>query len=232
MIQTILQYQEVDKKLWKIEQDLSKNEERRKAKVARTFLMEAEETIKKIDRKAAELVGVYDKARADYIKTAETLKEYEHTAGTLKSCDEVAYLQKKVNELSELLKNLENELNCVTNEMDAVSKTFNDFGKSYNNARQEYEVNRAKFEEIKKEKADIVASIKQNLDQISKDINSDVMDKYNKKRADKTFPVLVPLQKDNRCGGCSMELSLNEADKIKRDSFIECEHCRRFIYSE
>ena len=56
-----------------------------------------------------------------------------------------------------------------------------------------------------------------------------LMEKYLKKRADKLFPIFVPLN-GKVCGACNMELATSEISKINNGEIIECEFCRKLLY--
>ena len=55
-------------------------------------------------------------------------------------------------------------------------------------------------------------------------------EKYKSMRADKIFPVFVPLR-NNCCGGCSMEQSLHFVQKLRQAGMLACENCGRIILS-
>lgn len=232
MIQELLQYQDIDKKLRKLEQEVYNSEERKKAQAAKNFLLESEETVSKIDMKAADLLNMYNKVKTVYNDRLSVIAEYEKTVSTLTSGDELSYLTKKVNALSDDIRALEREISNISRDMEEVSKSFVAFRNKHNAARKNYVENKQKFDEIKKEKAEAFAAVKKTLEELAKKIEvKSVLEKYNKKRNDKIFPVLVPCR-DNMCGGCSMQIPLNEVDRLKQNKVIECEHCRRLIYVE
>ena len=230
MIQNILKYQNIERDLIKIENELHSSVERKKAQTAKSFLLESEENVGKIDRRAEELVNLFNKAKKSYEDNKLTIEDYEKTISTLKSEDEAAYLFKKVNQILESLKNIEREITAISKDIDDVAKAFGDFKVKYNHARKEYSNNKEKYDIIKNEKADSIKSVNTKLQELSKKIDPAIMEKYNKKRDDKIFPVLVPVR-DNMCGGCSMQISLKEMDKLKTSNIIECENCHRLIYT-
>ena len=230
MIQVLLQYQEVDKKLRKIEQELYNSDERKRAAAAKNFLMDSEDTAKKIERRAEDLLTVYRKTKESFDKRSAMAEEYANTAESLTSSDEVSYLARKVSELLEQVRVLEREITSITKDIEEVVRLFAEFRAKYNTALKEYGDNKEKYDELKKSKAEIVNQIKQKLTEIASGIgDKSVIERYNKRRSDKIFPVLVPLRED-KCGGCSMQLPLGEIEKLKKAKIIECEHCRRIIY--
>ena len=85
-----------------------------------------------------------------------------------------------------------------------------------------------------KEEADIkpqLDKIYSELKTLEKEVEPRVLSKYKSIRQDRIFPVLVPLM-DKSCGGCMMELSYAAQAKLKEQGYLECEHCRRMIYTD
>jgi predicted nucleic acid-binding Zn-ribbon protein len=230
MIQTILKYQDIEKDLRKIEYEIQSSDERKKAQKAKLFLIESEENVGKMDRRAQELLQLFSKAKKAYEDNAATIREYDSIAKTLKSGDEAAYLAKKIGQVLETLKNIEKELAVITRDMDDVAKAFSELKSKYNAAVKEYTENKELYEKLKESKAGEINAIKEKMNALAKKIDPVILEKYNKKRVDKIFPVLVPLR-DNMCGGCSMEISLKEMDKLRTQKIIECENCHRLIYT-
>lgn len=229
MIQNILRYQAIEAQLRKIESALANCPERIKAMQAKKFLLDSEENVIKMDKRAKDLLSHLEKAHQEYKEIASLIKEYEETINTLKSEDEISYLAKKINQNLDTLKSLEREADSIAKEMEEVSKSFAQFRAKYTAAKAEYAENKEKFDLIKKEKQEPVNQINQKLSELAKTIKPELLARYNKKRADKIFPVLVPVR-ENMCGGCSMQISLQQMDKLKNAKIIECENCQRIIY--
>ena len=82
MLDKILAYQEVDKKLRDIELELAKSEERKKAHAAQTFLKSVNEQISALDKRAEELVAKYASLNSTYAKLEEEI--IEAVAGEIK----------------------------------------------------------------------------------------------------------------------------------------------------
>lgn len=231
MIQNILKYQTIERDLRKIEQEIQASGERKKAQSAKNFLLDSDENLSKMDKRAEELLQLLNKAKKTYQENADILKEYEATANTLKSGDEASYLAKKIGQIIDILKNTEREIALITKDIEDVGKSFTEFKAKYSVAKKEYTENKEKFDIIKQSKVPQINEIKKKLDALAVKIDTEILEKYKKKRDDKIFPVLVPVR-DNMCGGCSMEISLKEMDKLKSKKVIECENCQRMIYTD
>ena len=76
-----------------------------------------------------------------------------------------------------------------------------------------------------------IANIQAEIKKLEAKANPELCEKYKSMRKDNIFPVFVYLR-DNRCGGCQMEQSLNFVQKLKQKGMVHCEECRRIILSE
>lgn len=228
MIQELLNYQELDKQLKKIEQDIALNEDRKRAISARTYIVEGEELAAKLDSRSVELINTYSKLKKAYVEQAGTVEEYKALCDTLTDEKEVSYLKKKVAQILIIIKTIEKDLNALKNDVESTTKSFNDFKKRFVAAKSDYTKYKEKFDVFKESKAGEVSKSEKELEVLGNKIDKALMEKYNKKRADKIFPVVVPLM-GNMCGGCNTEIPLNAINKLKTSNYIDCENCRRMI---
>ena len=74
------------------------------------------------------------------------------------------------------------------------------------------------------------------LKSIANEIDSSIMDAYQKKRKENIFPVVVSLMEEGKdnyfCGGCRTQLSFASISKINNDGYVNCDHCHRIIYKK
>ena len=96
--------------------------------------------------------------------------------------------------------------------------------KQYAEASEVYK----KFKESKQAEA---VAVKKELDVLAKDIDAEVLKKYEIKRSERIFPILCPV-KDGRCSKCGSELSLAGKEKISSGAVVECDNCHRILYKE
>ena|GEM_PF-2295860 len=228
MIEKLLEYQEIDKNLKRIEQDLAQNEDRKKALVAKNYIVEGEELAAKIDRRAEELINVFNKLRKTYQEYSKNIKEYQELCDSIEKEEEIIYLNKKINQDLNSIKNIEKDLNALKAEIENTNKSFNDFKKRFMDAKADYAKYKESFDKYKDSKAEEIAAAEKQLAALVKKIDKALMDKYNKKRGDRIFPIIVAL-KGNMCSGCNTEVPLSDVNKLKGENFIECENCRRML---
>ena len=154
MIQELIQYQEIDRKLRKIEVALANSEERKAALDRKKYLTGVEDSAAMLEKKAEDLLGRYQKLKATYSGTLKTVEEYAKLSETLEQEDELEYFERKVGQVMDSLRAIENELLAVTKEMDETGKAFVDLRKRFSQAKEEFKAYRAKYEALKASRAD------------------------------------------------------------------------------
>ncbi len=229
MIKALLKYQETDAKLRDIELDLSKSEERKKAKNAQKYLEGVDENLNKIELKAGELLFAFESATKELEGLKEKENEFKTAMSDLDSEDEINYLMKKTEELLAKIKSLTAEIAKITTDINALNEEYTNVRKTIKVARAQFDEYGQKYNELRKSKKPEMDAIKAELDVLKNDIDPKMLERYLKKRADKIFPIVVPLE-NNVCGGCFTELSMSDISKLKADGFIECDNCRKIIF--
>lgn len=230
-LKSILDYQKKDAELIKLEKALNSNENKRIFTQMVNVVKDAQNQSTALEQQANELIKSYNslkKTYADNTKTANVLanKNLNNlTEDEVYSIEDVA--QKIINNLAILEKKLLTQAEQVRN----ILSNFDQTKKRYNLARDKYNKHKELFdkesETLKPEidkKSKEVKSLEANLD-------SALLAKYKQKRQDKIYPVFVPCL-DKACGGCRMELPSASISLLKKEGMLECEHCRRIIYSQ
>lgn len=229
-IEGILKYQKMDENLYKTEQKLVNSAYRKKAadlakiaKQAQARSVELENEAEKLINELAEIKEKYatTKAKADELidKDLEQLGEEE--------LDKIITTKGKVaNNLNVLEKLLQK---CAEN-INHILAEFNKTKKMYDEARQQYAVCKEKIDEETKLLEPEKKKFADELLKLEKDVEPKLLAEYKKRRADNIFPVVVPLENNNFCGRCRMELPKVSTSKIKETGVIVCEHCKRLVY--
>lgn len=229
MIEALLKYQEADKKLRKIELELAGSEERKKAVSARKYLDGVEETIAKLEARAAELDSAFNAATSELAKMREQEEEFSSAFDNISDEGSAGYLVKKTDEILAKIKQLSQEVNRISGEIQAVLKDYAVLKNNTKTAQAQYAEYGKKYNELKASKKEETESIEKELALLKKDVDPALMERYLKKRAEKIFPIVYEI-KGNVCGACNMELSMAELSKLKNGEILECEQCRRLLY--
>ena len=224
MLDKILAYQEVDKKLRDIELELAKSEERKKAHAAQTFLKSVNEQISALDKRAEELVAKYASLNSTYATLEEEIKEYD---------DQVVYSKKKAQTLSSEIESLAAAIEAVAGEIKGVLKEFSKIKDENKAMKEQYEEYMPRYNALKDSKKDEIDGIRKELAAIEKQIPEDVMEKYKQKRKDRIFPVLNKATELGKSGiycACGKDLPDAQQRQLKGGEIVECESCHRLLY--
>ena len=229
MIQALLEYQTVDAKLKAIETRLSASEDRKKAMVAKKFLESVNESVEKLDAKAAELTQSYKDLALRQNELLESVSEYDTVAETCGE-DEVEYVHKKAKELEDRIVSMAKELNTLEETIENIVAQYNTLQKKTVEAQKQYRECGAKYNELKASVQEEREEITKKLAAMEKTVDPALMAKYQAKRNDKvSFPIVLECT-ENRCPACGMEFSLQEVNKLKTNKIDECENCRKLIF--
>ncbi|MBQ0099495.1 MAG: MEMO1 family protein [Firmicutes bacterium] len=229
MIEEILKYQKKDAELRKIEVELANSEERKKTVSAKKFIESSSENIDKLDLRAAELVSAYEKATNEQLKLKEQQDEIGHALSTVADENAASFLLKKAEELLNMIKNLGQEAKRISNEIQNVIKEYAQLKNNLAVAKTQFNEYGEKYQALKASKKDDMDNINKELAVLRKAVDPVLMEKYDKKRAEKLFPVIFEAKEDV-CGACSMNLSMIDIAKLKNGEIIECDNCRRLLY--
>lgn len=231
-IEAILKYQKLDEELYKVEQKLINSPYKKKAN-------ELTAIAKKSQIKSAELEAEAEKMIAEIadIKEKYAINQKKANEMLAKKLDDLSFEDiEKYNLLkSKILSNLgilEKMLQKSAEGINKILSEFNSTKKTFDEARNQYNLCKQKMDEEAKVLEPEKERLKKELLILEKDVDAHIMSEYKKKRNDNIFPVIVPLEGNNFCGRCRMELPKVALSRIKETGVITCEHCKRFIYQK
>lgn len=225
----LLEYQKVDEQLRKIEQEMSASEERKKYMQAKKFMETARERLEAQDRHAVELRAMRDDLIVRAEETTKAISEYNDLDEILEeSGGDLSFYKKNAQALLEKLRSIKGDLNRLIAEITAASEEYEKFKKQTIAMQKQYKEYSEKFKELKNSRAEEVSRITAKLSELSAKIAPDIMERYQAKRKERIFPIVVPL--NNWMCVCGMELPLLHQSELAGGNMIECEHCRRIIY--
>ncbi|MBR0188804.1 MAG: hypothetical protein IJQ23_00275 [Clostridia bacterium] len=229
MIEQLLKYQEVDAGLRKIEIELAGSEARKKAVSAKKYLESVDETVNKLDVKAAELAHIYEKMQEESKILSEQREEFVGALETATDENALNYLAKKADELYNKVKNLSQEATRVADAMQAVYKEYAGIRANIKTAQAQYTENVNIYGELKAARQDERSRIEGELKELEKNVDAKLMERYKAKRAAKIFPIIYEV-KGNVCGACNMELPKSVLSGLKNGDVIECDQCGRLLF--
>lgn len=157
-------------------------------------------------------LGKYEQISKDNLKEIRRFRDYFDQLN--------AHLSQERQELSKLVGELEKE----DAQLAAMRKQLAAARKDYDEVKQQLADEREAF------RAD-VETLQAQAQQIAKDIDKDLLQRYEK--AKKSYPTPVANVQANRCTGCNMELSAVLLRRLRDGSdIVECENCGRMLRLE
>ena len=228
-IKNILEYQKIDTKVFQLEKQLNTSQNKQKciqlsniAKESQAKSAKLEEQASQIAKEIEDLFSVADKNKLKIKEIMSqdiekmTVQQIESSIALReKLVQNLAIMDKKATKLAELA-------NSILSEFNKTKANYKSAGEKYKVCKEAYDKELAeinpKIDELKKE-----------LDKAGKLVDGKLLEDYKKRRNDRIFPVLVPLN-NKSCGGCHMEVPASSISKLENDGILVCENCRRIIY--
>ena len=233
-IELILKYQENDKKIKAIEDEIRKSEVAQKYMSAKKFLSTVNDSISAYDQRAKIASDSYNSIKSEIAKFENLASEYLNSIENCETEEELNYLKKKFQESNDSLNALSNKLDSAFKEMEDVMKEFNKLRKEtafYQEQGKEYS---PKYKQLKESKEVEMKPIKDAMESLEKSIDEQLINKYKVKRSDKKFPIVykaVAYGKSNfNCPACGTETSIQLTTALNNGEIMECESCRRLLY--
>ena len=232
-IELLVTYQDVDKQLKLIEDELRKSEVSQKYLTARKFLQTVNDTLANLENKAKVIADSYDITMKEIDNLKKIANDYAEDVEKCENDNELNYLKKKFQSTLDNLNNFENKLNSLTSDMDELLKEFDKLRKMTSIMKAQHEEYSPKYQELKKSKDATINELKSKLDEIKKDIEPKLMEKYTTRRNDNKFPIVYEVDISNKqpyCPACATLLSKNAVDELSTGEIRECESCRKLLY--
>lgn len=230
-VKQLLLYQEEDSKLLKIEHDAQGSEEWKNFSQAKSFLTKAPEKLENLDAKARELSAALNLLDEKYAEIEETLKDFENLDELVEEGADISFYKKNATQISEKLKAIKAEVNNLLKTIKDSDDEYQAMKKKTIAVQKQYQEYYAVYQAYKKTKIEEMNAVKQQLDKLAKQIDPEVLKKYQMKRSERIFPIICAV-KNNRCPKCGIELSLVGKEKVSGGGVTECDNCHRFLYQE
>lgn len=225
----LLEYQQADGELRRIEQELAATEEWKKYSQAKKFIDSAQGRLESLDKHAAELRSLRDELASRADEMTKTIAEYADLDEILEeSGGDISFYKKNAQALLEKLRAVKGELNKLLSEVAAVSEEFKKLKEqtiAMQKQRKEYN---EKFKQLRDSRAGEVKELTQRLESIAKNIAPPILERYKQKRKERIFPIVVPLKGDFCM--CGFEFPKYHQSELAGGNVVECENCRRFVY--
>ncbi len=228
VLNQLLEYQKADGELRKIEQEIMQSDARKKVVQAKAFIKNAESRIAAQDKRAVELKKLRDELALRVEETTKAVAEYADVDELVEEGADVSFYKRNAQQLLERVRAAKSELARLLAEVESLTAEYKKMMEQGKQANKQYKENMEKFKEVQAAHAAELEAANAKLAKIAEGIPPEFLEKYNQKRKEKIFPVIVPLN-GNMCV-CGMDLPIAQQNRLAGGNVIECEHCHRFIY--
>ena len=228
-LQAILQYQEVDAKLFKLEREIAGSDERKEYVKLKKFLEAAPEKLDALEVKAAALQSEAAEISQKYARAEEALSDFENLDELVTGGADIAFYKKKAQALLDQLKKLKADLANLTANIQSTDEEYKKLKKQVLSAQKQYADANEKYKAVKAARDPERKELEAALSKIQKDVPAEMMEIYQRKRKEKIFPVVGEVM-GKRCPFCSMEPPLAAINKLTGGATIECDNCHRIIF--
>ena len=146
--------------------------------------------------------------------------------------EQLIYVKKKAQALSDEIVALSKSIELISKEMESVLKEFATLRAETKKCQAQYKEFRPKYEELKASKEGEINAIKTKLAKLEKSLPDDLVEKYKARRKEKIFPVLneaKEISKQVYCR-CGTQLPVTAYNNLKSGNVVECDSCHRLLY--
>ena len=229
-IAQLLQYQEKDSELLKLEQELSASEERKKYVQTQSYLKKASEKLDKLEAQSQGIIARIEALSAQFAEVKETLKDFDNLDDLVEEeGSNLTFYKRNITQVIEQLKTLKGEINNLVNVAKETTEEYQNLKKKVLAAQAQYPELRTAYQNLKSQKQGEMDAITAELSKLAKGLDVEILKKYQTKRSERIFPILCPIKAD-RCSKCGIELSIADKEKVSADKVVECENCHRILY--
>ena len=223
-------YQQVDMELDRYEKEMRGNSNRKELLKHRDFLLEQQNVLKKIETDV-EVMSDRMEALADEIKrlsgsVAEATANFENNRPD--NLEDVKKQMASIQKLIATITRYESELAKMRKDSEARDRQQREVRVRAAKVRAEFDRIKVIYDEEYKVAAVKLEELKRKVAKEAEGIDPDLLEKYKaiKRHA---APPITRLH-DDRCGGCNMQLSAADKDKVRSGvPYVECENCGRII---
>ncbi len=235
-VEQLLNYQQQDSLLLKIEQEVANSKERKNFLQAKNYIEKTPEKLDALDAKARETADLLEALNKRYIEIAETLEDFDSLDDLIDGGADISFYKKNVMQITEQLKSIKTEINSLTKSIKDADEEYKTLKKEYKSVYEKATGYQTAYKQLKAEKAEEMSAVKRELEKLEKNIDPEVMKRYQIKRSERIFPIIcaaVPEGKEGfRCSKCGNSLSIVGKEKILSGGVTECDNCHRFIYKD
>ena len=224
------QYQQVDMELDRYEKEMRSNSNRKELLKHRDFLLEQQNVLKKIENDV-DIMADRMEALADEItrlngSVTEAAANFE--ANRPQDLEEAKKQIASIQKLIATISRYEAELAKMRKDSEARDRQQREVRVRAAKARAEFDRIKVIYDEEYKAASVKLEELKKKVAKEGEGIDPALLEKYKAIKRHAAQPITK--LHDDRCGGCNMQLSAADKDKVRSGvPYVECENCGRII---
>ena len=230
-LQAILKYQEIDRKMFLLEKEISESAERKAYVRLKKYLEGASEKLDALEAKASGLKTEAVELTKKYLAAEETLKDFENLDELVAGGADIDFYKKQANIVLDKMKKIKADLASLEKRIKETDEEYKSLKAEVKSKQKDYKEAQEKFAAYKASKEEQKQAIEKELAALANGADAEILAKYKVKRKEKIFPVIGQLY-SGRCPFCSMEPPLAARNKLTGGASIECDNCHRIIFSK
>lgn len=235
-LDAMLLYQQTEQKKLEAEQAVRSTPARQKLSRLHKLLKTQQATIQKLTEETETRLSQINKL-SEQAKRLEERIELENselatiTGDEESTAAEMTELRVDIERLQKEINQVVREAKKLLSEAEKAAEEYRETNLTAKNAKKEYDQVRAVCEKERDDSAEMLASFDEKLEQIRKDVDPALFQRYEKVKLHYAAPIVPVI--GGKCSGCNMSLPMVMLKRLNApDAVLECENCGRILYSE
>ena len=235
-LDAMLLYQQTEQKKLEAEQAVRSTPARQKLSRLHKVLKTQQATIQKLTEETETRLSQINKL-SEQAKRLEERIELENselatiTGDEESTAAEMTDLRVDIERLQKEINQVVREAKKLLSEAEKAAEEYRETNLTAKNAKKEYDQVRAVCEKERDDSAEMLASFDEKLEQIRKDVDPALFQRYEKVKQHYAAPIVPVI--GGKCSGCNMSLPMVMLKRLNApDAVLECENCGRILYSE
>lgn len=225
----LLEYQEIDADLVRIERELNNSDEKERAAKLSILMKNAGESMSALNAEADELMAGIDKTLSTIAACEAGIAEIELHANGISDLNEAEFYEKKLATLSDDMDKSEKELLRLNSRIDYIKESCERLTKQAIQINAQYKKAYEEYAQLKNKLLEEGMPANEKLKTLEKDIPVEWLEIYKRCRANKRLPAFVVYKDDGSCY-CGMNLPNDCINKLKNaGDKVECPNCGRVV---
>ena len=229
-LSVMLEYQDLDRQLMKLENSLLQSEAAREYAQCRSTVTNAQEQVARQNREAGDMIKQMEALIAEYDALQKELAEMESAVPEVTDLNGAEFFTRNIQKLINQLKNLSQEIGKMSSRIVDLNQAHAATMAAGKESAKKLSAVKARYDEEKAKLMPEATRLKEAIAEVEKKCSEKFLEVYKRLRKQKKLPAIVPLQDGRSCGGCFMELANDAIVKLDSEPFIECPDCGRILY--